>query len=119
MQVRYINTCCCCCLLLFFFIALNFKCLVVSQETYKSGLQINLKRDENHLSQLSIHQVDLIEETSDPERIGDGDEAKISSSNERRRILGTLLRPPIVREETANGISFSRLISLGYRDKNR
>jgi phosphopantetheine adenylyltransferase/dephospho-CoA kinase len=73
----------------------NLKCLIVSRETFKSGEMLNTKRFENHLSELKIHVVELMSENKEGEN-DDGDEDKISSSNERRRLLGTLLRPPYI-----------------------
>jgi phosphopantetheine adenylyltransferase/dephospho-CoA kinase len=73
----------------------NLKCLIVSRETFKSGEMLNTKRLENHLSELKIHVVELMSENKEGEN-DDGDEDKISSSNERRRLLGTLLRPPYI-----------------------
>lgn len=66
--------------------------IVVSAETYKGGLKVNDLRRENGLSQLDIHTVELLEPlcgVSHPE-----EELKISSSNERMRLLGTQLKPP-------------------------
>lgn len=53
---------------------------------------VNTKRVENNLPVLDIHVVELMSEDRE-KTIDDGDEDKISSSNERRRLLGTLLRP--------------------------
>lgn len=53
---------------------------------------VNTKRIENNLSALDIHVVELVNE--DRTEINDGDEEKISSSNERRSLLGTLIHPP-------------------------
>ena len=65
----------------------------MSRETFKTGEMVNTKRLENNLSELKIHVVELMSENRAAES-NDGDEDKISSSNERRRLLGTLLRPP-------------------------
>ena len=69
------------------------KCLIVSQETFKTGEVINKKRLENNLAALTIHVVELIKEA---DLVDKGDEDKVSSSNERRHILGTLIKPPYV-----------------------
>ena len=65
--------------------------MIVSEETQKNGHLINQKRIENNLSPLDIHIINLV---GDDFFENDGDESKVSSSNLRRRILGTLLKPP-------------------------
>lgn len=70
----------------------DYQCLVVSQETFKTGEMVNLKRSENNLPPLEIHVVDLIKD----EDLVAGDEEKVSSSNERRRLLGSLLKKPYI-----------------------
>jgi len=64
----------------------------VSKETLKSGELVNAKRVENGLARLEIHAVELIEDLN----VDAGDEEKVSSSNQRRRLLGTLLKRPYV-----------------------
>jgi phosphopantetheine adenylyltransferase/dephospho-CoA kinase len=73
-----------------------FKCLIVSEETQKGGFKINEKRAENQLPLLDIHIVDLVKDDEAVLQQNQGDEDKVSSSNERRRLLGTLLKPPYV-----------------------
>lgn len=70
----------------------DYQCLVVSKETFKTGEMVNQKRVENHLSELEIHMVDLIKDSI----IDEGDEEKVSSSNERRHLLGSLIKPPYI-----------------------
>ncbi len=72
----------------------DYQCLVVSRETFKTGEMVNTKRLENSLSELKIHVVELMQDSSVGTSANDGDEEKISSSNTRRRLLGTLLQPP-------------------------
>ncbi|KAM4622737.1 bifunctional coenzyme A synthase [Discoglossus pictus] len=69
----------------------DLNCIVVSEETRKGGLSVNKKRQENGLSELSIHEIQLVK---DPLH-SDNEEEKISSSSFRNRLLGTLLRPPL------------------------
>ena len=71
---------------------LFIKCLIVSQETFKTGKMVNEKRLENKLPELEIHVVELVKDND----IADGDEDKVSSSNFRRHLLGTLLKKPYV-----------------------
>lgn len=66
--------------------------LVVSEETMKGGNKINEKRRENGLPPLDIHEIALAEDTH-PDRSHE-EENKLSSSNTRMRLLGTVLRQP-------------------------
>lgn len=70
----------------------DYQCLVVSRETFKTGEIVNKKRVENKLNELEIHVVELIEDSN----VAKGDEDKVSSSNQRRHLLGTLLKPPYI-----------------------
>jgi phosphopantetheine adenylyltransferase/dephospho-CoA kinase len=72
---------------------------VVSEETYKGGLKVNEVRNQNNLSTLDIHTVDLLEavpEERDREEKEEAEEEKIGSSNWRMRLLGTRLKVPEV-----------------------
>lgn len=69
----------------------TFEMIVVSEETKKGGEMVNEKRQENNLKPLDIHIVKLIEDTNHQEN----EEAKISSSNNRIRLLGTRLKQPV------------------------
>ncbi|XP_074835250.1 bifunctional coenzyme A synthase isoform X2 [Carettochelys insculpta] len=68
----------------------DLECIVVSEETRKGGVTVNKKRLENGLSELAVHEIQLVK---DPGR-GVNEEGKISSSSIRQRLLGTLLQPP-------------------------
>nr|CAI5861450.1 unnamed protein product [Callosobruchus analis] len=63
--------------------------LVVSQETTSGGLKINEVRKEKNLPELHLLPIDLIDEPNP----GPTEEKKISSSNTRIRLLGTVMRP--------------------------
>lgn len=70
----------------------ELKCIVVSEETQRGGLSVNKRRLENGLSELSIHEIQLV---TDPKH-SENEEEKISSSSSRNRLLGTLLNTPAV-----------------------
>jgi len=70
----------------------DYQCLIVSKETFKTGKMVNEKRLQNKLPELEIHVVELVKDND----IADGDEDKVSSSNFRRHLLGTLLKKPYV-----------------------
>ncbi len=55
---------------------------------------VNVKRKENNLNQLDVHVISLIDDTHSNEN--EHDEKKVSSSNQRKHLLGTLLRGPYV-----------------------
>ncbi|GBP50215.1 Bifunctional coenzyme A synthase [Eumeta japonica] len=64
--------------------------LVLSEETVKGGIKVNEKRKENDLPLLDTYTIQL---AKDNQRSLE-EEAKISSSNIRMRLLGTILKPP-------------------------
>lgn len=66
--------------------------IVLSEETRKGGVKINEKRKENGLQELDMHVIDLAHD----DQHSSEEEAKLSSSNQRMRLLGTILRPPKV-----------------------
>ncbi|XP_077286040.1 bifunctional Phosphopantetheine adenylyltransferase - Dephospho-CoA kinase isoform X2 [Arctopsyche grandis] len=70
----------------------KLKLLVVSQETVKGGEMVNKKREENKLDPLAVYCIDLASESQNtiPE-----EETKVSSSNRRLRLLGTVIREPV------------------------
>lgn len=65
--------------------------LVVSDETKRGGDKINDKRKENNMPPMDIYSIDVVEDDTS----GDEEELKVSSSNRRMRLLGTILRPPV------------------------
>ena len=60
----------------------------------KGGSMVNIKRVENKLEPMEIHVISLIDDHQSPTTAED--EIKVSSSNQRKRLLGTLLREPYV-----------------------
>lgn len=68
----------------------NIDMLVVSTETLRGGVKVNEIRKTNQLNALQIHCIDLMEVETNEE----GKEKKISSSNQRVELLGTLLKEP-------------------------
>ena len=71
----------------------SLQLIIGSEETARGCLKVNEVRKERGLSQLDIHVIDLVQDEVDdhdaPER-----EAKVSSSSNRMRLLGTELRSP-------------------------
>lgn len=76
----------------------DYQCLIVSQETAKGGEMVNQERVKNKLAELDVHVVSLVKDNSIDlvSNQIDEDEYKVSSSNERKHLLGTLLRPPYI-----------------------
>ncbi|CAD1473918.1 unnamed protein product, partial [Heterotrigona itama] len=68
----------------------TFEMIVVSEETKRGGDKVNEMREKNNLNKLDIHVVKLISEENHKSH----EESKISSSNQRIRLLGTKLRTP-------------------------
>ncbi|XP_015599142.1 bifunctional coenzyme A synthase [Cephus cinctus] len=68
----------------------TFEMIVVSEETKRGGDKVNEIREQRGLNKLAIHVVQLISEAYHQKH----EEAKISSSNHRIRLLGTRLRDP-------------------------
>lgn len=65
--------------------------IVVSEETIRGAVKINEKRKENGLEQLDVYTIGLAEEA---QKQSSEEETKVSSSNKRMRLLGTVLREP-------------------------
>ncbi|XP_050350593.1 bifunctional coenzyme A synthase isoform X2 [Nymphalis io] len=65
--------------------------IVVSEETIRGAVKINEKRNENGLNKLDIYTIGLAEDTN---KQSTEEEKKVSSSNQRMRLLGTVLREP-------------------------
>lgn len=70
--------------------------IVVSQETLRGGQKVNELRAEKGLRELKVHVINLIEHD---EHENPNFEKKVSSSNRRLELLGTLLRPPYHKNE--------------------
>lgn len=68
--------------------------IVVSEETFRGAVKINEKRKENGLNPMDTYVITMAED-SHPQRSHE-EEQKVSSSNQRMRLLGTILRPPVV-----------------------
>ncbi|XP_043282731.1 bifunctional coenzyme A synthase [Venturia canescens] len=66
----------------------NLEFMVVSEETIRGGKKVNDLRESKGLNPLEIHVVKLAEDLNH----GEHEEAKISSSNQRMRLLGTRLK---------------------------
>lgn len=67
--------------------------IILSEETVKGGKLINDKRISSGLQSLKILPVPLLEEDKSTIDCCEDEEQKISSSNYRMRLLGTLLKP--------------------------
>ncbi|XP_078573524.1 bifunctional coenzyme A synthase-like [Branchiostoma floridae x Branchiostoma japonicum] len=67
----------------------DIQAIVVSTETKKGADFVNDTRKKKGLSELAVHIIDLVPEPSPTS----SEESKVSSSNLRQRLLGTLLRP--------------------------
>lgn len=65
--------------------------IVVSEETKRGAAKVNELRLQKNLSKLDIHMVELAHD----EDHNKYEEAKISSSNHRIRLLGTRLQLPV------------------------
>lgn len=69
----------------------TFDMLVVSEETKRGGDKVNSLRLQRNLNELVIHEVKLLADENHKEY----EESKVSSSNQRIRLLGTRLGKPI------------------------
>ncbi|CAH2048685.1 unnamed protein product, partial [Iphiclides podalirius] len=70
----------------------RYELIVVSEETMRGAVKINLKREQNGLNPLDAYVIALATDTSSQR--SQEEESKVSSSNQRMRILGTVLREP-------------------------
>jgi len=82
--------------------------IILSEETMKGGELINEKRIQIGLRPLDIIPVPLLEEDKSTSDCCEEEEQKISSSNYRMRLLGTLLKPPQVNK--INNLKFHVLL---------
>ncbi|XP_075978098.1 bifunctional Phosphopantetheine adenylyltransferase - Dephospho-CoA kinase isoform X2 [Anticarsia gemmatalis] len=71
----------------------KYQLIVVSEETLKGANKINEKRVEGGLAPMDVHVIGLAAD-SHPQRSSE-EEEKVSSSNQRMRLLGTMLKPPV------------------------
>lgn len=69
----------------------TFEMIVVSEETKRGGDKVNEMRARNGLNELDIHVVKLVRD----EDCREHEENKISSSNNRIRLLGTHLQAAV------------------------
>uniref|UniRef100_A0A0K8TBU8 Cytidyltransferase-like domain-containing protein n=1 Tax=Lygus hesperus TaxID=30085 RepID=A0A0K8TBU8_LYGHE len=69
----------------------DLEVLIVSPETMKGGQKVNEMRQKNGLDPLKIRSIQLVTEDL---KCWDVEEEKVSSSNGRLRLLGTLLKEP-------------------------
>ncbi|XP_031846676.2 bifunctional Phosphopantetheine adenylyltransferase - Dephospho-CoA kinase [Nomia melanderi] len=74
----------------------TFELIVVSEETKRGGDKVNELRMQRNLNKLDIHVVKLVKDENHREY----EENKISSSNNRIRLLGTRLRPPRIENKS-------------------
>lgn len=79
----------------------GFECLVVSKETEKGGLIVNNVREEKGFNPLDVHVIDVVVDGGDKCFQGKSHalNEKMSSTLERQKLLGTLLRPVIRKEK--------------------
>lgn len=71
----------------------KFQLIVVSEETLRGANKINEKRVDNGFDPMDVYVISMAEDKHPHISHGE-EEDKISSSNQRMRLLGTLLRPP-------------------------
>ncbi|XP_030841071.1 bifunctional coenzyme A synthase-like isoform X1 [Strongylocentrotus purpuratus] len=68
----------------------DIDCIVVSEETRKGGDSVNKRRLEKNMTELSVHSIDIVPDQNHAQH----EEAKVSSSSTRARLLGKLLQTP-------------------------
>lgn len=73
----------------------EFEMIVVSAETINGGNKINEARKQNGLKPMAVLSVPLLPEAN---KSDDVEEDKISSSNNRLRLLGALIKPPTLKD---------------------
>ncbi|KAK3712966.1 hypothetical protein QZH41_006075 [Actinostola sp. cb2023] len=82
----------------------NLRCLIVSKETQNGITFINEARQKNGLQDLEVHIIDLVTEESHDSMPGKtSDTDKMSSTAERHKLLGKLLRPVKASNNQAKG----------------
>lgn len=82
----------------------EYQCLVVSKETEKGGFVVNDVREKKGLNPLDVHVIDIVVDKGGEFVHGKhhGGDEKMSSTMERQKLLGKLLRP-VVRKERGHG----------------
>lgn len=90
--------------------------IVLSEETLKGGELINDKRKSFGLKPLDIFSVKLIEEDNISD---DVEERKVSSSNYRIKLLGTLIKPPKVNSKNRKFIIYLLLYNNNFLAKSK
>lgn len=71
----------------------NMDLIIVSEETVRGAVKINELRTEKNMKPLDVHVVKLVK---DENVQYEHEESKISSSNQRIRLLGTRLKEPVI-----------------------
>ncbi|CAK1580417.1 unnamed protein product [Parnassius mnemosyne] len=71
----------------------RYELIIVSEETKRGAIKINEEREKNGLRPLDVYVIGLAADVT-PQRSAE-EESKISSSNQRMRLLGTVLREPV------------------------
>lgn len=81
----------------------EYQCLVVSKETEKGGFIVNDVREKKGLDALDVHVIDVVVDGGGKFVHGKhlGEDEKMSSTLERRKLLGTLLRPVVRKEKVS------------------
>ncbi|XP_056008258.1 bifunctional coenzyme A synthase-like isoform X2 [Ostrea edulis] len=67
----------------------DLECIIVSAETMKGGQIVNQERQKKSYKELDVHTIDLVQDLCH----GQYEEAKVSSSSLRKRLLGTVINP--------------------------
>lgn len=69
----------------------SLQSIIVSEETLRGGTKINEIRSEKGMTQLKV---EVIKVLGDDHKESEAEEEKVSSSSQRMRKLGTLIKPP-------------------------
>ncbi|KAJ8722181.1 hypothetical protein PYW08_004583 [Mythimna loreyi] len=70
----------------------KYQLIIVSEETLRGAHKINEKRKENGFQPMDVHVIGLLQDVQAQD--SKEEENKISSSNQRMRLLGSMLKPP-------------------------
>ena len=77
----------------------ELRCIVGSQETERGCIAINQRRKEKGMEELDVHLIHIIEAEGKRQE----EEAKVSSSTTRLRMLGTRLKPALRQWDKTTG----------------